>query len=195
MRGLEVVQRVAVLGEDDELLVRRGLRRRRSVSARHRAWPVTPLRSLPATVKISPKQARQLAPLGVRAAVADGEGERFQALSVSISDLQLGDGARRGRLIEDLLLGGLDLVVRRVVEVLDVLGVERGRMQPRGPVANCAARAGAAPARAAGFPAARGGDAATGRSPRARRRAAAAGWSARSRRCPPACRSPAPRRD
>ena len=77
------------------------------------------------------EEARQLAPLGVRAAVSHGQGERLQALQRLDLDLQLGDGPRRGRLIEDLLLGGLDLVVRRLFEVLDVLGVERGKAGAR----------------------------------------------------------------
>ena len=43
---------------------------------------------------------------------------------MSISGRELGDGARRGRLIEDARLGVLDLLLRRVVEVLGVVGVQ-----------------------------------------------------------------------
>jgi hypothetical protein len=76
----------------------------------------------------------------------------------------------------------LDLVVRRVLQVLDVLGVSR-QAAARGD-GTAGRRAAAAPARAAASPAARAGGAATGRSPRATTPAGAAGWSARSRPCP-----------
>ena len=176
----KIVERVAVLGEDDELLVRRrrwaaeSCRRRRGRSGLPRyGWrlPAAPGEDFA-------EQAGQLAPLGVRAAAANGERERLQALQGLDLGLQLGDGAGGGRLVENLFLGGFDFVVRRVFEILDILGVERRAAGARG-LARSGRRAGAAPARAAGFPAARGGGAAIGRWPRATRRAAAAGWSAR----------------
>ena len=58
--------------------------------------------------------------------MADSQSERLQTFQRFDLDLQLGHGSRRGRLVEDLLFGGLDFVVRRLFQVLDVLGVESG---------------------------------------------------------------------
>ena len=44
--------------------------------------------------------------------------------------LQFGDGARRGGLIDDLLLGLFDFVVWRFVEIVEVVGVVATGMQP-----------------------------------------------------------------
>ena len=41
----------------------------------------------------------------------------------------LGDRPRRGRLIEDLLFGGFDLVVGSVLQILDVFFVEGRRLR------------------------------------------------------------------
>src|SRR6185369_10127494 len=70
------------------------------------------------------KQTRQLAPLRVGAAATDFERQRLQPLQRRDLALELGDGARRGCLIENLLLGGLDFVVWGVLEIFERLGVD-----------------------------------------------------------------------
>ena len=121
--GLKVVQRVAVLGEKNELLVWRGCGPRDLAGA---IWGDR----FGHTVSDGgggedlAQEACQLAPLGVRTAATDPERERLQAFQGLDLGLQLGDGACRSRLIEDLFLGGLDLVVGRVFQILDILGVE-----------------------------------------------------------------------
>ena len=76
-------------------------------------------------MKISPRRlasSRHLVSVPLRRTPSASDSRPFR---VSISSFQLGDGAGRGRLIEDLLLGGLDLVVRCLFQILDILGVER----------------------------------------------------------------------
>ena len=70
------------------------------------------------------EQARELAPLGVRAPTAYAEGEALQRLQGLELRLQLHDGAGGGRLVEDARLGVFDLLFRRVVEIRDVVRVE-----------------------------------------------------------------------
>ena len=126
-------------------------------------------------MKISPSRlasSRHFVSVPLRRTARASDSRPFKRLDL---DLAARDGARRGRLVEDLLLGGLDLVVRRIFKVLDILGVERGK-------AGATTGATWPPAleefqlAQPAFAAARGGGAATGRSPRARRRAAAEGW-------------------
>src|SRR5207244_13415186 len=71
------------------------------------------------------EQAGELAPLPVLAAAPHSQREGLEAPKRLDLRLQLGDGARRGGLIEDLLLSSLDLIVGGVLQVLDVFGVER----------------------------------------------------------------------
>jgi hypothetical protein len=52
------------------------------------------------------------------------ERELLETLQCLDLDLQLRDRPRRGRLIENLFFDSLNLVVRRLVEVVDVLFVE-----------------------------------------------------------------------
>ena len=125
IRASQVVQGVPVLGEDDELLVRRG-RRRGDLAIAFRQGRRGCAILDGGRGEDRAEEARQLAPLGVRAAVSDSQGERLQTFQRFDLDLELGHGSRRGRLVEDLLFGGLDLVVRRVFKILDVLGVEGG---------------------------------------------------------------------
>ena len=127
---LKIVQRVAVLGEDDELLVRRGHGRRDRAGAVGRSRFGHAVGDGGGGEDLA-QQACQFAPLGVLAAAADAERERFQAFQRLDLSLQLGDGARRGGLIEDLLLGGLDLVVRRIFQILDVFGVQHRQRRRR----------------------------------------------------------------
>ena len=73
------------------------------------------------------EQAGEFAPFAVFAAAAHGERQRFKAAEGGDFGFELADGARRRRLIEDLFLGGFDLVIRRVLKVLHVLAIERRR--------------------------------------------------------------------
>ena len=70
------------------------------------------------------EQARELAPLGVRASTAYTERETLERLQGLELRLQLHDGAGGGRLVEDARLGVLDLLFRSVVEIRDVVRVE-----------------------------------------------------------------------
>ena len=74
-----------------------------------------------------PDQAGQLAPLGVGATAAHIEGERLQPLQRVDLGLQLHEGAGGGRLIQDRVLGILHLVVGGLVQVLQVVRVQRGQ--------------------------------------------------------------------
>ena len=79
----------------------------------------------PPAVEDFSEQARELSPLGVRAAPPHLERERFELPERLDLGVELGDGSRRRRLIQDLLLGRLDLVLGRLVEILHILGIER----------------------------------------------------------------------
>ena len=122
--GFKIVQGVAVLGEENELLVR-GWRGRRDPAGAVGFDRFSHAVGDGGGGEDLAQEARQFAPLGVRAAMTDLECERLQAFQGLNLSFQLGDGSCRSRLIEDLLLGGLDLVVRRVFEVFDILGVQR----------------------------------------------------------------------
>ena len=97
---LQVAQRVPVLGEDHQLLMRRGRRPRdRAVAGANRrlSGPAVPSCSREDLAE----QTRELAPLGVRASTAYAEGEALQRLQGVELRLQLHDGAGGGRLVED----------------------------------------------------------------------------------------------
>ena len=79
----------------------------------------------PAGVKISREQIGQLLPLPVVAGAADGHGQALQTPERGQLQLQLVDGARRGGLVQHLLLDRLHLLVGRLVQVLEVLGVQQ----------------------------------------------------------------------
>ena len=102
----EIVQRVAVLGEDDELAAMAVGRR-------------TSLRGL-AEIDESSSHFGRCRSCGRCSASAS---RRLQRLDLG---LQFGDGPRGRRLIDDLLLGLLDLVVGRVVEVVESSLVGQG---------------------------------------------------------------------
>ena len=84
------------------------------------------------------QQARQLAPLGIGAAAAHVQGEALQPLEGVDLRPELGDGLCRGRLVEDGFLRRQHLVLRGVVQVLDVVEVEAGRRRMPGRVAAAA---------------------------------------------------------
>ena len=72
------------------------------------------------------KQTGEFAPFAVLAAAAHGERQRFKAAKRGDFGFQFADGARRRRLIEDLLLGSFDLVIWSFLKVLHILGIEHG---------------------------------------------------------------------
>ena len=93
---LQVAQRVPVLGEDHQLLMRRGRRPRdRAVAVANRRLPGPAVPSC--SREDLAEQARELAPLGVRASTAYAEGEALQRLQGVELRLQLHD--RGGRLV------------------------------------------------------------------------------------------------
>ena len=130
----EIVQRVAMFGEEHELLSRRRCWPRNLTGAIGNGRFTDSARDGGAGEDLV-EQTRELAPLGVRAAATNLERQRLQSLQRSDLGLQLGDRTRRGRLVEDFFLGRFDLVVRGILEILDVFVVERrngGRGNRRG---------------------------------------------------------------
>ena len=110
----QVVQGVAVLGEDDELAAV-------PVGVEH--------------LGVVLEQSREFVPFAVGAGLADPRGPVVRGPSGwPISASQLGDGPGGGGLIDNLLLGCLDLGVRGVVQVVDVVRrrAEAGRHRDRG---------------------------------------------------------------
>ena len=120
---MQVAKRIAVLGEDHQLLPR-GRGRLRNLAGAVRHIRLRNARDESAHGEDLPEQARKLAPFGVRAAPPHLQRKRFELPERLDLGLQLGDGAGRRRLIEHFLLGRLDFVLGRLVEVLDVLVVE-----------------------------------------------------------------------
>ena len=75
---------------------------------------------------------RELAPLRVLATAANLGSKRLEAGERRDLDLELGKRRSGSCLIEDLLLGGLDLVLGRLLEILDVFrGEGRSRRGDR----------------------------------------------------------------
>ena len=121
---VQIAQRVPVLGEQDQLLPRR----RDRPGNRTGAIGDVRLRDLagePGGGEDFAEQARQFPPFGIRTAAAYVECQAFQSLEGIDLCPELGHGLRRRRLIEDGFLGGQDFVIRRLVEGLDILQVER----------------------------------------------------------------------
>ena len=102
----QVVERVPVLGEDDQLATV-------TVHVEHLAVVL--------------QQARELLPLLVAAGDAHLVGELLEMGQRDDLVLQLLDGLRRRGLVDDLLLELLELLVGQVVEVFEVIDVELGR--------------------------------------------------------------------
>ena len=172
--ALEIVQRVAVLGEETSFWCGEGFGRTGLPPVVIAGCSAT-RSAIGAGVKISPSRlasSRHFLSSPLRRTAGASASSRFR---VSISSLQLGDRARRGRLIEDLLFGGLDLVVRRVFEILDVFSASSAERAARARTPTCAAALEQFQLAQAASRAAPGGGAATGRSPRATRRAGAEG--------------------
>ena len=78
----------------------------------------------PAGCKDFAKQACQLSPFGVRAASPHFKRKTFQILERLDLSLQLHDGSRRRRPVENLLRGRLDFVLGSLFQILDILGVK-----------------------------------------------------------------------
>ena len=70
------------------------------------------------------QQAGQFAPLGVVAAAAHSLGLVFQCREGTDLDPQFGNAACGGGLIEHLLLYRLDLLIRRFVQIVQVIGIQ-----------------------------------------------------------------------
>ena len=122
--ALEIGERVPVLGENDELLPWRG----NGLGDRPGTVGHGGLRdpaAEPGGREDLAEQVRQLAPLGVLAAAPDFRGQRLQARERGDLDRELGERGRRRGLVEDLLLGSLDLVLGGLVEILQIVVVER----------------------------------------------------------------------
>ena len=125
---VQVAQRIPMLGEQDQLLPwRRG--RLGDLAGAIGGVRLRDVPGEPVGGEDFAEQARELPPLGIRTASAYLECQAFQSPEGLDLRLELHDGSRRGRPIEDCLLGDQDLVLGRLVEILDILGVELG---PRG---------------------------------------------------------------
>ena len=122
--ALQIVQRVAVLGEDDQLLAMvRALACGIAPTPYGAGFPSRRL-AIAAGVKISPAGWPAPAICYLSPLRRTPERKRFQALQSFDFRPQLGDGACGGGLIEDFLLGGFDFVVGRFFQILDVFSVE-----------------------------------------------------------------------
>jgi hypothetical protein len=120
---VQVAQRVPVLGEQDQLLPQRRDGPGNRTGAIGDVRPRN-LASEPGDGEDFAEQACQLPPLGVRAATAHIECQAFQSLEGVDLCPELGTRLRRGRLIEDGFLCGQHFGLGRLVEVLDILGIE-----------------------------------------------------------------------
>ena len=127
----QVAQRVAVLGEDHELLPRRGAVARNRAGAVRRRRLADPAREARRREDV-PEQTRQLAPLRVPAPAPHLRRQRFEPPQGLDLGLQLGARAGGGRLVENARLRLFGLRFRRVVELLDVVVVELRRGERAG---------------------------------------------------------------
>jgi hypothetical protein len=122
---LQVAQRVAVFGEEDELLVRRrrGLWRYGDTGVvGHRLFR-EPIGDRSRSEDLA-EQGRQLPPLLVLAAAPDRVCKPFESLQRLDLHSQFADRPRGGSLVEDLLFGRLQFGVGRILKVFDVFLVE-----------------------------------------------------------------------
>jgi hypothetical protein len=119
----EIVECVAMLGEDDQLLVRRrgGWRDRGGTIGSRRFGNAV---ADGGRGEDFGEQAGQLAPLGIGAAAADCQRLDFQPFQGFDLDAQFGDRAGGGGLVENFFLGGSDFVVGCFVQVINVFAVE-----------------------------------------------------------------------
>src|SRR5688572_18190115 len=108
---LEVVERVAVLSEDHELLAR-GWRMRWYIAGPIRRWNLGNPPSEARGCEDLAEQLRQLAPLRVFATPPHVRCERFELSKQRDFRLQLRDGSGGRRLVEHRLLDSLDFVFR-----------------------------------------------------------------------------------
>jgi hypothetical protein len=107
---IKVIERVAVLSKEDELLVRGRLGRWQRASAIwHRVFgqPITQSRRS----KDFAEQIREFAPLGILPAAADVGGKLFQTGECGNLGFEFRDGAGGGSLFENFLLCLLDLIL------------------------------------------------------------------------------------
>ena len=127
---LQIPERVAVFGEKHELLARRR-RRPRDLAGSVRRRPFPDAARQPGRREDLAEQARELPPLRVAALLPDTEREALQLREGLDLRLQLDNRAGGSRLVQKACLGGLDLVLRCVLEVVYLVGIQRGRRQDR----------------------------------------------------------------
>ena len=120
--GLQVVERVPVLGEQDQFLVGRRLGRRDRPGAVGNVGLACAEGT--GSGKNGVEQAGQFLPLGIGALAPHLLRQPFEPAEGIDFRLEFHQGARSGRLVEELLLGGLDFCLRRVLQVFHVLLVE-----------------------------------------------------------------------
>src|SRR5262249_331802 len=108
--ALQVVKCVAVFGEEHELLAWGGHRLRNRSSTVGRVRFANAIRE-PSWREDLAEELRELEPFRVLAAATNLRSESLQARERLDLELELRDGVRGGRLVEDLLLGRLHLVL------------------------------------------------------------------------------------
>src|SRR5690606_8808620 len=119
---VEVVQRVPVLGEDHQLLPRRWLGRGDSGAPVRRPRLGDAVRDRDGGEDLT-EEGGEFAPLLVLAATPDLLRERLEPLQDLDLGLEFVDRAGGGRPVEYLLLGRLEFVIRRVLEIFYILHV------------------------------------------------------------------------
>ena len=122
--ALQVIERVAVFGEEHQLLAGRGRVLGYRPRAEGRGGFADPIRER-GWGKYLAEQMREFAPLGVLAAAPDFTGQGFQLLQRGDFGLQFGQRGRRRGLVEYPLLGGFDFILGRLIQVLDILGIQQ----------------------------------------------------------------------
>ena len=118
--GFEIAQRIAVLSENDELLMWGASGRRNGGSLSGR-FPGRGCRREYLT-----KEAGKFKPLPVLAAAAYGKRQCLQTAKGDDFGLQLANGSSSSCLVEDFLLGSFHLIIGRLIKVLNVILIEGG---------------------------------------------------------------------
>ena len=122
---VQIPQRIPMLCEDDDFLARRGLGAR-DLTRAVRNSRFRDLAGHPAGGEDLAEEACKFSPLGVRAAATHAHRQCVQRCERLDLSVQFGDRPRRRGLVEDLFFGGLDFVLRSLVQVLDIVQIELG---------------------------------------------------------------------
>ena len=123
--AFEVAERVAVLGEEDELLARRGNGLGDRAGAIGDGGLGDPAAEAYGREDLA-EQVRELTPLGVLAAAPHFGGEGFETAEGGDLRFQFSNRCGRRGLVEDPFFSSLHLVLGRFFEIFDVVGVEHG---------------------------------------------------------------------